>query len=59
MPNEVPIDTLLFTECVNLNTDQYRYTNNPEKILSIFSDPANFAIDNQKVRYQNRLNSNN
>ena len=48
MPNASG-DKLLFTKCTNLNADQCLYSKNPEKILSLFSDPANFAIDDQKV----------
>ena len=55
MPDQAPTDTLLFTKCSNLNTDQCRYAKNPEKILSLFSDPANFAIDDQKVRELNDM----
>ena len=55
MPNHVSNETLLFTKCINLNTDQCRYTKNPEKILSIFKDPANFAIDNQNVQELNDI----
>ena len=55
MPDHETNDTLLFTKCINLNTDQCQYTKYPEKILSLFSDPANFAIDDQKVRELNDM----
>jgi len=51
--NQVPNDELLFTKCNNLNTDQCWYTKNPEKILSLFNDPVNFAVDNQMVQELN------
>ena len=53
MPNYVPNDTLLFTKCINLNTEQCLYSKSPEMILSLFSDPENFAIDNQNIRELN------
>jgi hypothetical protein len=53
MPNQAPNDTLLFTKCSNLNADNCQYTKSPEMILSPFSDPANFAIDAQKVQELN------
>ena len=53
MPDNAPNDTLLFTKCVNLNIDQCRFTQYPEKILSIFRDPANYAIDDQILRELN------
>ena len=55
MSTQVPNDTLLFTKCINLNTDQCQYTKKPETILSMFSDPANFAIDDLKVRELNDI----
>ena len=42
MHNYVPNDTLLFTKCINLNTDQCLYSKSPEMLLSLFSDPENF-----------------
>ena len=53
MPNQAPNDTLLFTKCSNLNTDNCLYTKSPEMILSLFSDPENFAIDDQRVQELN------
>jgi hypothetical protein len=58
MSNHTTHNTLLFTKCINLNTDQCQYTKNPEEILSLFSDPANFAIDDQKVQELNDTCSN-
>ena len=55
MPNQAPYETLLFTKCNNLNTDQCKYTKEPETILSLFSDPANFEIDDMKVRELNDI----
>jgi hypothetical protein len=55
MPNHATNDTLLFTQCINLNTDQCQYTKNPEEILSLFSDPVNFEIDDHKVRELNGM----
>jgi hypothetical protein len=49
MPNQ----KLLFTKCTNLNTDQCLYSKSPEMILTLFSDPANFAIDDLKVQELN------
>ncbi len=53
MHNYEPNDTLLFTKCTNLNTDNCQYTKSPETILSLFSDPENFAIDDQRVQELN------
>jgi hypothetical protein len=53
MHNYVPNDTLLFTKCINLNKKQCLYSKSPEMSLSLFSDPENFAIDNQKIRELN------
>ncbi len=53
MPKQVSNDTLLFTKCTNLNTDQCFYSKSPEMILSLFSDPENFAIDNTKAQTLN------
>jgi len=55
MHNYVPNDKLLFTKCINLNTKQCLYSKTPEMILSLFSDPENFAIDNQNIRELNGL----
>jgi len=44
MPNQ----KLLFTKCTNLNTDQCLYSKSPEMILTLFSNPANFAINDLK-----------
>jgi hypothetical protein len=53
MPNQATNDNLLFTKCINLNTDQCLYSKSPEMILSLFSDPVNFAIDDQRVQELN------
>jgi hypothetical protein len=53
MTNQAPNDTLLFTKCINLNTEQCLYSISPEMILSLFSDPENFAIDNAKTQELN------
>ena len=53
MHNYIPNDKLLFTECINLNTKQCLYSKSPEMILSLFSDPENFAIDNAKTQELN------
>jgi hypothetical protein len=53
MPNQAPNDVLLFTKCSNLNTDPCLYGKNPEMVLSLFSDPENFVIDNQRVQELN------
>ena len=50
MSNQAPNDVLLFTKCSNLNTDPCLYGKSPELILSLFSDPENFVIDNQGVQ---------
>ena len=55
MPNQAPNDTLLFTKCINLNSEHCLYTKKPETILSLLSDPANFAIDDLKVRELNDI----
>jgi hypothetical protein len=52
MHNYVPSDTLLFTKCTNLNTEQCLYTKKPEVILSLISSPEN-AINDQKERELN------
>ena len=48
-------ETLRFTQCANLNTDHCLYRKSPETILSLFSDPVNFAIDEGKVQELNML----
>ena len=55
MSNPESNETLLFTKCINFNTNQCGHTKSPEKILSLFSDPANFAIDSQKVQELNDI----
>jgi hypothetical protein len=40
--------TLIFIDCANLNTEHCPYTKKPEEILSLFSDPENFPINDQK-----------
>jgi hypothetical protein len=50
MPSQAPNDVLLFTKCSNLNTDPCLYGKCPEMVLSLFSDPENFLIDNQRVQ---------
>jgi hypothetical protein len=53
MTNQASNDTLLFTKCINLNTELCLYSKSPETILSLFSNPDNFTIGNQKIRELN------
>ena len=55
MPNQTSNETLLFTECINLNADQCRYSINPETVLSLIRDPDKFPISDQKVLELNDL----
>ena len=55
MPNQDSNDALLFTKCINLNTEHCQYTKSPETILSLFSDPENFPVSDQKVRELNDI----
>lgn len=55
MSSQESNETLRFTRCANLNTDHCLYSKRPEMILSLFSDPVNFAIDAGKVQELNRL----
>ena len=55
MPNQTSNETLLFTECINLNTERCLYSKNPEAVLSLVRDPEKFAIKDQKVQELNEL----
>jgi len=44
---------LLFTKCTNLNTEHCQYTKSPEDLLSLFGDPENFPISDQKTKELN------
>lgn len=44
---------LLFTECVNLNSENCEYAKKPEEILSLFSDPDNFLSNSDKIQELN------
>jgi len=53
MPNHLSSEQLLFTDYIKLKTEHCLYSKSPETILSLFSDPENFAMDHQKVRELN------
>jgi hypothetical protein len=55
MSSQESNETLRFTQCANLNTEHCLYSKHPETILSLFSDPVNFAIDDGKVQELNKL----
>ena len=44
---------ILFSECQNLNSEGCEFTQNPHKILSLFSDPENFFADSDKIQELN------
>ena len=53
MPSQTRNGALLFIKCANLNTDPCLYGKSPEMVLSLFSDPENFVIDDQGVQELN------
>ena len=44
---------ILFTECVNLNSKHCPFTEKPEQILSLFSNPETFMGDSDKIQELN------
>ena len=54
MPSQPSSKSLLFTQCVNLNTEKCPYRTEPEALLSLIRDPGNFSIAKQKVQELNK-----
>ncbi len=44
---------ILFTECINLNSEHCPYAKKPEQILCLLSDPEEFQSNESKIQELN------
>jgi len=53
MINNTINESLLFTNCANLNTENYPFRTEPETLLTLIRDPENFLLIKEKVQDYN------